>query len=235
MNILILEDEMRIARRLARMTRQYFEYQPARIELCDALPKGLAWLEKHSVDLLLLDLNLNGEDGFTVLQTMVSHSFHTIIVSAYTEKAITAFAYGVLDFVPKPFDEARLFKAFDRLRATAPPPAQHQTLQHLAIRTSGSVKLVPVTQVNRIHGAGNYSELHLFSGQTELHDKSMDALEQLLPSDVFVRIHRSCIIRWQEADKLLIEPGGRYAIRMKNGDLLPVGRSRYKDLRSRLG
>jgi len=235
MNILILEDEMRIARRLARMTRQYFEYQPAAIELCDALPKGLAWVEKHPVDLLLLDLNLNGEDGFTLLQTLVSHSFHTIIVSAHTDKAITAFAYGVLDFVPKPFDEARLFKAFDRLRATTPLPAPGHTLQHLAVRTNGSVKLVPLAQVSRIQGAGNYSELCLVNGSTELHDKSMDALEQLLPAELFVRIHRSCIVRWQEADKLLIEAGGRYAIRMKNGDILPVGRSRYKHLRSRLG
>ncbi|GGH61206.1 DNA-binding LytR/AlgR family response regulator [Filimonas zeae] len=235
MNILILEDEMRIARRLARMTKQYFEYQPAHIELCDALPKGLAYVEKNPVHLLLLDLNLNGEDGFTLLQTMVSHSFHTIIVSAHTDKAITAFAYGVLDFVPKPFDEARLFKAFDRLRATTPAAVPEQTLQHLAIRANGAVKLVPLAQVQRIQGAGNYSELRLFNGHTELHDKSMDALEQLLPADAFVRIHRSYIIRWQDADQLLIEAGGRYAIRMKNGEVLPVGRSRYKNLRARLG
>lgn len=235
MNILILEDEMRIARRLARMTKQYFEYQPANIELCDALPKGLAYVEKNPVHLLLLDLNLNGEDGFTLLQTMVSHSFHTIIVSAHTDKAITAFAYGVLDFVPKPFDEARLFKAFDRLRATTPAAVPEQTLQHLAIRANGAVKLVPLAQVQRIQGAGNYSELKLFNGHNELHDKSMDALEQLLPADQFVRIHRSYIIRWQDADQLLIEAGGRYAIRMKNGEVLPVGRSRYKDLRARLG
>lgn len=235
MNILILEDEMRIARRLARMTKQYFEYQPASIELCDALPKGLAYVEKHPVDLLLLDLNLNGEDGFTLLQTMVSHSFHTIIVSAHTDKAIDAFAYGVLDFVPKPFDEARLFKAFDRLKATAPAPVAEHTLQHLAVRISGSIKLVPVAHITRIQGAGNYSELLLVNGHTELHDKSMDALEQLLPPEEFIRIHRSCIIRWQDADQLLIEAGGRYAIRMKNGDILPVGRSRYKDLRNRLG
>lgn len=235
MNILILEDEMRIARRLARMTKQYFEYQPANIELCDALPKGLVYVEKNPVHLLLLDLNLNGEDGFTLLQTMVSHSFHTIIVSAHTDKAITAFAYGVLDFVPKPFDEARLFKAFDRLRATTPAAVPEQTLQHLAIRANGAVKLVPLAQVQRIQGAGNYSELKLFNGHNELHDKSMDALEQLLPADQFVRIHRSYIIRWQDADQLLIEAGGRYAIRMKNGEVLPVGRSRYKNLRARLG
>lgn len=233
MNILILEDEMRIARRLNRMARQYFEHQPAHIELCDALPKGLAYLEKHPVDLLLLDLNLNGEDGFELLQAMVSYSFHTIIVSAHTDKAITAFAYGVLDFVPKPFDEQRLFKAFDRLRSTGPLPTPE--LQHLAVRTGSSLKLIPLTQVSRIQGAGNYAELKLFNGQNELHDKSMDALAQLLPPDAFVRIHRSHIIRWQDADKLLIEPGGRYSLQLKNGEILPVGRSRYKELRQRLG
>lgn len=231
MTILIIEDEMRIARRLGRMTSQYFAGASS-VHICDDLPAGLDYLDKHDIGLLLLDLNLNGEDGFTILEKMVARSFQTIIVSAYTDRAITAFAYGVLDFVPKPFDEERLFQAFSRLN-----PGNtliNNGIKYLAVKNSGSIKLIDISRVRSICASGIYSELQLDDGKVALHDKSLDALERLLPADHFVRIHRSQIIRWSDADKLIIEAGGRYTLQLKNGDLLPVGRSRYKALRERL-
>jgi two-component system response regulator LytT len=67
MRVLIIEDEARIAKRLARMTKAYFEQQLS-ITVCDTLAKGLAYIEQSPVDVLLLDLNLNGENGFAVLE-----------------------------------------------------------------------------------------------------------------------------------------------------------------------
>ena len=78
------------------------------------LPEALCFIENNSLDLVLLDLNLNGDNGFDLLTTAVSESFHTIVISAYKDQAITAFEYGILDFVPKPFNRDRLEQAFDR-------------------------------------------------------------------------------------------------------------------------
>lgn len=231
MKILIIEDEQRIARRLARMTSQYFQADSA-ISICEDLESGFNHLDRHAVDLLLLDLNLNGEDGFDVLEKMVSRSFQTIVVSAYTDRAITAYAYGVLDFVPKPFDQERLFQAFGRLNNNT--TASNGTLKYLAIRSGGAIKLVDIKQVCAIKASGIYSELQLLGGGIALHDKGLDALEKLLPTEDFVRIHRSHIIRWDGADKLIISAGGRYSLLCKNGALLPVGRSRYKLIREQL-
>jgi two-component system response regulator LytT len=231
MRVLIIEDEARIAKRLARMTKAYFEQQ-LNLTVCDTLAKGLAYTEQSPVDLLLLDLNLNGENGFDLLEAMVARPFHTIIVSAYTDKAITAFAYGVLDFVPKPFDESRLFQAFGRLNnrnTTLDTP-----LKYLAVKKGGIIKMIETVKVNYIKGAGIYSELHQQNGMQELHDKSLDTLEQLLPAGDFIRIHRSYILNLQQADKLVIEAGGRYAVQLNNGEQLPVGRSRYKEVRSKM-
>lgn len=231
MKVLIIEDEARIAKRLARMTKAYFEQQLS-LTVCDTLAKGLAHIEQSPVDVLLLDLNLNGENGFAILEAMVARSFHTIIVSAYTEKAITAFAHGVLDFVPKPFDEARLFQAFGRLNNQS--TARDTPLKYLAVKKGGSIKMVEIEQVNYIKGAGIYSELHLQNGMQELHDKSLEALEKLLPAGDFIRIHRSYILNFQQAEKLVIETGGKYTIQLKNGEHLPVGRSKYKDVRDKM-
>lgn len=231
MNILIIEDEARIAKRLARMTKAYFEQQLS-LTVCDTLAKGLAHIEQSPVDLLLLDLNLNGENGFEVLEAIVARSFHTIIVSAYTDKAITAFAHGVLDFVPKPFDESRLFQAFGRLINKNDIPKS--SLKYLAVRKGGMIKMIEAAQVSYIKGAGIYSELHLQDKRQELHDKSLDALEQLLPVGDFIRIHRSYIVNLQQAEKLVIAAGGKYAVQLHNGEQLPVGRSRYKEMRGRM-
>ncbi|MDH6253444.1 two-component system response regulator LytT [Chryseobacterium sp. H1D6B] len=230
MNILIIEDEARIARRLHRMTSEFFVDKPVHITICDSLQKGLDQITTSTPDLLLLDLNLNGDNGFEVLEQMVAASFHTIIVSANTDKAINAFAYGVLDFVAKPFDHERLFKALTRF--ISPATKTDDGIKYLAVKRSGQVRLINIAEIKYIKGAGIYTELHLNNGQQELHDKSLELLQQLLP-DGFERIHKSYLVNLQQAEKILINPGTRYGLLLKTGELLPIGRSKYKELKNK--
>jgi len=230
MKILIIEDEARIAKRIERMTRDFFDKE-VQILLCDSLENGLNTIDQNTIDLLLLDLNLNGEDGFDVLQNVVAKSFQTIIISAYTDKAITAFNYGVLDFVPKPFDQNRLEQAFMRFTTSEKQP--NGDIQFLAVKKAKTIKLISIKDIRYIKGAGIYTELHLSDGRIELHDKSLESLEKLLPQ-MFERIHKSYILCWNEADKLVVEAGGRYNMLLKNGELLPVGRSKYKEIKHKL-
>ncbi|GEJ43659.1 MULTISPECIES: LytTR family DNA-binding domain-containing protein [unclassified Chryseobacterium] len=231
MNILIIEDESRIAHRIQRMTANFFGSTPAQITICDSLQKGLEHIAKEIPDLLFLDLNLNGDNGFEVLEQMVAASFHTIIVSANTDKAITAFAYGVLDFVPKPFDEERLFRALNRF--INPSLKSDDSIKYLAVKRAGQIRLINITNIIYIKGAGIYTELHLNNGQQELHDKSLELLQQLLPGD-FERIHKSYLVNLQQAEKILINPGTRYGLQLKTGEILPIGRSKYKELRNKI-
>lgn len=232
MKILLVEDEARIARRLERMSREFFAPQLVGLTVCESLPTALRALDDAEPDLLLLDLNLNGQDGFDLLKSVVAGAFHTIIVSAYTEKAITAFAHGVLDFVPKPFTEERLTQAFTRL--TIPTAKPENNLQFLLVKKQGSLVLVDIKELRYIKGAGIYSELHLQNGRKELHDKSLEKLAQLLPAS-FERIHKSYIACLTQAEKIIAQEGSSYQLLLKNGEILPVGRSRYKELRSKMG
>lgn len=230
MRVLIIEDEARIARRLERMASNYFE-QNSTISICDSVQKGMAYIENNEIDLLLLDLNLNGENGFDLLESVVSRSFHTIIVSANTDKAILAFEYGVLDFVPKPFDEIRLTQAFKRMITNVKPI--EESLKFLAIKKAGNIKLIDIDDLLYVKGAGIYSELHLRNGKQELHDKSLESLEQLLPHS-FERIHKSYLVSLELAEKIIIEPGSKYSLMLKSGEQLPIGRSKYKDLKGKI-
>lgn len=231
MKVLIIEDEARIAKRLERMTRRFFEQNIASVAVCDSLHKGLSYIDNHPVDLLLLDLNLNGENGFDILESVVAGSFQTIIVSAYTDKAIMAFTYGVLDFVPKPFNEERLALAFKRMTAGVKKPENN--MQYLAVKKAGGIRLIALHELRYIKGAGIYSELYLQNGQQELHDKSLETLEQLLPGN-FERIHKSYLVSLEQAERIVIEPGSRYSLLLTTGEMLPIGRSRYKALKKKM-
>lgn len=231
MRILIIEDEARIASRIERMSRSFFAQKLTRLDRLESVQEGLLFLMDHEIDVLLLDLNLNGENGFTLLESVVSRSFHTIVISAYTERAITAFEYGVLDFVPKPFDENRLAQAF--LRISSPENKVGNGLRFLAVKKAGEIVMVDVQELLYIKGAGIYSELHLRNGKSELHDKSLEKLQQLLPN-TFERVHKSFLVAIEQCEKIIVNSGSKYELMLKNGEILPIGRTRYAQLKEKL-
>jgi len=171
MRILIIEDEARIAKRIERMTRDFFGEKLQAVTACESAAEGIAFIQNSVVDVVLLDLNLNGEDGFELLKKITAESFHTIIVSAYTEKAITAFEIGVLDFVPKPFDDKRLAQAF--LRISVADHKWDKGIKYLAVKKAGIIFLIDIADVRYIKGAGIYTKLHLQNNKREIYDKSL--------------------------------------------------------------
>jgi len=230
MNILIVEDESRVAKRIERLTRDIFGEALQSLTHINTLHEALAFIETHSLDLVLLDLNLNGEDGFDLLSTAVSQSFHTIVISAYKDQAITAFEYGVLDFVPKPFNRDRLEQAFHR--TVTKDKIETDKIKVLAIKKRNRIQLIPIEDLLYIKGAGAYTELFLIDEKKELHDKSLEKLEQLL-SNSFERIHKSYLVKMSEVKGVTVASGSKYMAELKNGVLLPIGRTKYKDLKAK--
>ncbi|MVM34107.1 response regulator [Spirosoma sp. HMF4905] len=230
MRILIIEDEARIAARIERFVREILGNELTSLTSCDAVASGIEHIRTHGIDLLFLDLNLNGQDGFEVLKNVIAESFHTIIISAYTDKAITAFEYGVLDFIAKPFASERVGQALDRVRLKS--TSMQHPLKFLAVKTRGIVRLIQVDDVLFVQGSGVYSELHLHNGTTALHDKSLEKLEQLLPTS-FERIHKSYLADSRYFAALQIQSGGRYALQLTSGHQLPIGRTRYEQIKRR--
>ena len=232
MNILIVEDEARIARRIGRMTCDFFGTSLASLKYVDSLHDAQEFIKSNALDLVLLDLNLNGDNGFDLLRTAVSESFHTIVISAYKDQAITAFEHGVLDFVPKPFNRDRLEQAFNR--AIAKEKSESNKIKVLAIKKRGRIQLIPIENLLFIKGAGPYTELFLKDGTKELHDKSLEKLEQLL-SYTFERIHKSYVVKMSEVKEIIVKPGSKYMAELKNGELIPIGRTKYKDIKAKWG
>lgn len=231
MRILIVEDETIVAHRLARLLSELLGKRIRNITIQKSHQEAASALRDETPDVLFLDLNLNGRDGFELLTHAVSCSFHVIVVSANVDRALEAFEYGVLDFVPKPFSAKRLRKALERIDKTG-GKAEHRA-RHLSVRIGDAVELIPLESVASIQGADNYSEIICINGRRLLHQKTLSRLETLLPDD-FIRVHRSHIVNLHHAGALHSSEGSRYELTLSDGRSVPVGRTRVKTLRDAL-
>ena len=227
MRLLIVEDEALIAQRIERLSREILGHDLIQLAVKPTLESAKAYIHEYPLDLLILDLNLNGKDGFQLLEESVAGAFHTMILSAHTDKAILAYEYGVLDFIPKPFNKARLQKALDRYTNQS-YRAEYPT-KYLAVKKKTQLKLVDVEHISYIRGAGNHAELYLTDGSIELHDKSLQHISMLLPS-CFERIHKSYIVNM----KMIASISNNYSITLKNSVQIPISRTKYKSLKDLL-
>ncbi|MDH5823131.1 LytTR family DNA-binding domain-containing protein [Luteimonas sp. RD2P54] len=230
MRILIVEDEPLIRERLLRVCGELAGGR-ARFDAVADLDLAGDRLQCSLYDGLLLDLNLGGEDGFELLRQAVAGRYHCVVVSAHRERALQAFEHGVLDFVPKPFTRERLGLALDRLLDAG--RYRPGLARYLGIWRAHGTALVELADVLWIRADGDYSEVRLLDGRSELHDKSLAALTAVLPPD-FVRCHRSCLVNLRHVRSLHAGTGSRYWLVMANGKELPVGRAHVSTVRREL-
>jgi two-component system response regulator LytT len=230
MRVLIVEDERPTAEDIRDLTRAILGSRLSAIKILTTLHDALDYLAEHAIDVLLLDLNLNERDGFDILKQAVARAFHTIVISAYSDRALEAFEYGVLDFIPKPYSPARLAAAFDRLRDNH--ALDKQALKYLSVRRFGTIEVVPLREVAYFKAANVYTELHLADGSIKIYDKSLKDLKKLLPSS-YLRIHKSYVVDLGTVRKIFSHGGGRYDIELRNGTRLPLSRLRAHELKKR--
>ncbi|WP_394750968.1 LytR/AlgR family response regulator transcription factor [Spongiimicrobium salis] len=223
MRILIIEDITLVAERIADLTKEHLPN--AKVTIAHRLEEAQIRLREEVYDLLFLDLNLNGKNGFELLRSSLSTSFQTIIITANKEEALAAFDFGVLDFISKPISEKRFEMAISRFLEG--PNAQRKKTQSLTVKSKGVVQLIPIAQIRFIRASGNYSEIHTSKKNALLHDKNLEKLLKLLPED-FIRIHRSYIVPKTKITKVLKHGGGKYSIALQAGEIIPLSREAYK-------
>jgi two-component system, LytTR family, response regulator len=127
-----------------------------------------------------------------------------------------------------------LLQSTERPDATTTPTAGAGYLERIAVETRGQVRVVPVEQIEYITASGPYVEVHA-GGRTHLIRERMQVLEERLDPKKFFRVHRSAIVRLDQIEALLRDPGGDYAVRLKGGAQLSVGRGRVEELERWMG
>jgi len=226
MRILIVEDEAVAARGLSALLREILGARVESIRVEKTLIGSVCFIEDSPVDLLLLDLNLHGEDGFDVLKEAAAGSFQTIVVSGNTDKALEAFEFGVVDFVPKPVVKERLGQALERLEKGS----ASGRVKYLCVKDEDFACLIDIADIRYLESSDNYVRVHLASGAIERHRKSLDALQRFLPG--FTRIHRRFAVPVASLKQIRVEAGGRYRLVLDHNTELPVSRQFYRKMQS---
>lgn len=229
MNILIVEDEAPAARRLERLVREHLDRRLTNVVVAATVDAARAALSASRIDLLLLDLNLNGTDGFSLLDAPTRPP--TIVVSANTLRAIDAFDHAVVDFVAKPVSQARLAAALDR--ALGAPPTALPGKATLVVRSAGRIDLAAFADIVALSGADDYVDVVLADGRRFLHDARLQDLEKMLPAG-FIRVHRSHIANTAHLRAVRTTAGRRRMLDLAGGASIPVSRNRLAGLIKRL-
>ena len=230
---LIVDDEPPARSNLAVLLRGDREIEL--IGECGSGMEAIAEIRTSRPDLLFLDVQMPECDGFDVLEFLGRDLPPAIIfVTAYDQYALRAFEAGALDYLLKPFDNARFELALARakekiaLRKVAPPK-----LERLVIKETGQVWFVKVADIDWIEAADYYACLHVAS-KTHLLRRSMTDLEQELNPDSFCRIHRSTIISLDRVDRIELNEDGEHDVILNTGARLRLSRRYRKELQARL-
>jgi two-component system, LytTR family, response regulator len=154
-----------------------------------------------------------------------------VFITAYDQYAVQAFEAQALDYLPKPFRRERFQKTMDRIRrrlitspAMARPgvPRMDPGLDSIAVKCSDRIVIVRLDELDYVRAAANYVRLHVAGRVYEVRE-TMGNMEIRLPSNRFIRVHRSFMVNLGRMQELCPVGGGEYMIMLRSGKELPVG------------
>jgi two-component system LytT family response regulator len=171
-------------------------------------------------------------DGFDVLEMLGPAVPPAVIfVTAYDQYAIRAFEAGALDYLLKPFDNARFERALSRAQDKIRSYRPESNTGRLIVRSAGQILFLQPADIDWIEAADYYACLHV-GARTHLLRRSMLELEQGLDPNIFCRIHRSAIVNLARVRALQSNRNGEYEVLLDNGSTVPISRRYRRRLQS---
>lgn len=202
---------------------------------CASGREALAEIRRSRPELVFLDVQMPECDGFDVLE-MAGRDLPSalVFVTAYDQYAVRAFEAGALDYLLKPFDNARFERALLRAKERLAHRKSPGRMQRLAIKSAGQVWFVKIPDIDWIEAEDYYACLHV-GAKSHLLRRSLYELEHELDESAFCRIHRSLIVNLARVRRLTLSEDGEYEVQLDGGINLRLSRRYRKTLQSRLG
>jgi two-component system LytT family response regulator len=207
---------------------------------------ALEALREHLVDVLFLDIQMPGMNGFEVAERLTRDGAPVVVfVTAHDDQALRAFDANALDYVVKPFSDARFSAAVARARRRVEERRRGMTTANvaelvaqlglgsaarhadrIAVRSLSRTVYVRVQDIVWIGSADYYAELHTKDGKTHLVRESMQKLEGMLDPTKFARTHRTAIVNLDQVAEIHADGADRWLVILRNGVKLPLGKAR---------
>jgi len=197
-------------------------------------------------DILFLDIQMPNENAFQFLERQENIPFEIIFVTAYDEFAIRAFKLNAVDYILKPIDikelqsavvkltERMSFKQYQVNRNVSVNALSQQInkrteQQQLILKSGAEFEIVSFKNILYLEAMGSYTRVVYFkgnSGKTSMMTRPITEYEELLPDNIFIRIHKSYLINCNHIKRLIKEELA--SIQLSNDIILPIARRRYK-------
>ncbi len=195
--------------------------------------EALTYLQHHpAIDLVFLDIEMPGLNGFDLLRKLTDISFDVVFVTAYNQYAINAFKYSAFDYLLKPIDDNDLVQCLERwmtkkhegvderqVALLAELFQQQSTVyKKLALPTNDGLEFVQIDQIIRCQSDSNYTNFYFVDGTSLLICRTLKDVEQTLNPHGFIRIHQSHLVNPKFMQKLVKHDGG-YLVMTDNSQL----------------
>jgi two-component system LytT family response regulator len=229
MNALIIEDS-----RLARLELSNLLSNFPTINVIGYAENGdqaVRMIQEMKPDLIFLDINLPGKNGFEVLE-IVDHIPQVIFTTAYDEFAIKSFEYNAIDYLLKPIQEQRLQKAIEKLDTEKPKPKEEKLRLNNVVFVKDGEKcwFVTLKEIRLFESVGNYTKV-FFQDQKPMIPKSLTYLESVLDPEVFFRINRQQIVNLKAVRGIDSWFNGKIRLTLENGEIVEVSRRQTQKIK----
>ena len=247
LRVLVVDDEAPARRKVLRLLRLEPDVQV--LGEADGAEAAIAAIEKHRPDLVFLDVQMPGTDGFGVVAGLSPKNMPRIVfVTAHDHYALKAFEVHAFDYLLKPFSEERFQAALRRAREAHAQAndgfvSQLQNLvqqlqrertysERILVQENGRARFLAAREISWVEADGNYLQLHC-GAKTYTQRGTLDSMKDVLDPKEFVRINRSSVVRLDAIREMLPWFHGEYKVLLKDATELRWSR-RYVRLRPEL-
>lgn len=209
--------------------------------------EGIRIILEHQPEIVFLDIQMPGKDGFEMLKTLDRYSFEVIFVTAFDNYGIQAVKFSAIDYLLKPVVASQLMLAVDRASRASAEKKHNLQLEYLvefisqqqkkedkrlALPTMKELHFVPIREIIRCEASASYTYFFIEGGRKLVVVKPILDYEELLAGFGFIRCHRSHLVNRNFVEKWRKDEGG-YLL-MKDGSRVPVARGKKDGLRKQL-
>ncbi len=216
---IIIDDESKARSFLSNLINEFVD----RIEVigtADSVLNGIKLLKTVKPDLIFLDVEMPGGNGFDLLDAIDYSNYKIIFTTAHKEFAVEAFQYRANGYLLKPIDLDDLIKLSEELNADLPP--NNIFPERITYKTQESIEYVKARDIIRIESDGNYSTVFRISGKKLVITKNMKQMEAQLGHPFFIKPHKSHLINSKFIVRYIKTDGGEFE--MIDGSRVPLAR-----------
>jgi len=225
----LIDDERKARETFDMIVQRYLPGTMKVAAMCESVKEGARCIQKIHPDIVFLDIEMPGENGFKLFEYIDNVNFEVVFLTAYKNYAIDAIHFSAFDYLLKPLDYLELKEVIAKYEKKHKALNNNLNVQALlsnlnigadlsskiALPTLSGYEMEKISRIVYCEADENYTKIHTVGGETILVSRTLKVVEEMLPADYFFRIHKSFLVNMNyvksynrnEGHKILLENG----------------------------